>query len=83
VSEVVTVATDEIEPPPSFGGVPTDFLLGIGKAQGRVRMLLDIDHVLTDTEIRDTIEARDATSETIDASCPTGGGERPTDALPS
>ena len=44
VSEVVTVAADDIEPPPSFGvDVPTDFLLGIGKAQGRVKMLLEFD----------------------------------------
>jgi len=52
VSEVVTVLADDIEPPPSFGfDVPTDFLLGIAKSQGRVKMLLDIDHVLTSTEI--------------------------------
>jgi purine-binding chemotaxis protein CheW len=52
VSEVVTVAAEDIEPPPSFGvRVPTDFLLGLGKSQGRVRLLLDIDHVLTDSEI--------------------------------
>jgi len=52
VSEVVTVAADDIEPPPSFGvDVPTDFLLGIGKCQGRVKLLLDIDHVLTTTEL--------------------------------
>ena len=52
VSEVVTVLADAIEPPPSFGfDVPTDFLLGIAKSQGRVKMLLDIDHVLTSTEI--------------------------------
>ncbi len=63
VSEVVTVAADDIEPPPSFGvDVPTDFLLGIGKAQGRVKMLLDIDHVLTSTEFEQaaTASAADA-----------------------
>jgi purine-binding chemotaxis protein CheW len=58
VSEVVTVLADAIEPPPSFGfDVPTDFLLGIAKAQGRVKMLLDIDHVLTSTEIVQATEA--------------------------
>ena len=51
VSEVVNIAAEEIEPPPSFGyDVSTEFLLGLGKSQGRVKMLLDIDHVLTDTE---------------------------------
>ena len=61
VSEVVMVAAADIEPPPSFGfDVPTDFLLGIAKAQGRVRMLLDIDHVLTTTEV---IQANDAAEQ--------------------
>ena len=61
VSEVVMVAAADIEPPPSFGfDVPTDFLLGIAKAQGRVRMLLDIDHVLTTTEITTATSVADA-----------------------
>jgi purine-binding chemotaxis protein CheW len=63
VSEVVNISADEIEPAPSFGiDVPTDFLLGIGKSQGRVKMLLDIDHVLTATELDQT-----ATTSTDDA----------------
>lgn len=65
VSEVVTVAADDIEPPPSFGfDVPTDFLLGIGKSQGRVKLLLDIDHVLTATEF---VRAADAAGMPGDA----------------
>ena len=61
VSEVVNINADEIEPPPSFGfDVPTDFLLGLGKSQGRVKMLLDIDHVLTDSEIAQTASVTDA-----------------------
>jgi len=68
VSEVVTVTPDEIEPPPSFGfDVPTDFLLGLGKSHGRVRMLLDIDHVLTDTEIADASRAATTGNEPADA----------------
>jgi purine-binding chemotaxis protein CheW len=65
VSEVVTVAAEDIEPPPSFGvDVPTDFLLGIGKSQGRVKLLLDIDHVLTSTEVAQAADA--ATTESAD-----------------
>jgi len=61
VSEVANIAASEIEPPPSFGvDVPTDFLLGIGKSQGRVKMLLDIDHVLTRTEVEQAVGAADA-----------------------
>ncbi len=64
VSEVVNIGADEIEPAPSFGvDVPTDFLLGIGKSQGRVKMLLDIDHVLSATELDETATA----SSTSDA----------------
>jgi purine-binding chemotaxis protein CheW len=52
VSEVASIAASEIEPPPSFGAdVPTDFLLGLGKSNGRIRLLLDIDRVLSTTEL--------------------------------
>jgi purine-binding chemotaxis protein CheW len=52
VSEVVMVGADEIDEPPSFGtGVRTDFLLGIGKSQGRVRLLLDIERALSADEL--------------------------------
>ncbi|MBI1808957.1 MAG: purine-binding chemotaxis protein CheW [Gemmatimonadetes bacterium] len=52
VSEVTTIAGADIEPPPSFGAdVPTDFILGIGKSAGRVRLLLDIDRVLSSDEV--------------------------------
>jgi purine-binding chemotaxis protein CheW len=47
VREVVDVAADEVEDPPSFGTeLGTEFLLGIAKNEGHVRLLLDIDHVL-------------------------------------
>ncbi|MCX5768009.1 MAG: chemotaxis protein CheW [Gemmatimonadetes bacterium] len=52
VSEVTTITQGDIEPAPSFGAdVPTDYILGIGKAAGRVRLLLDIDRVLSTDEI--------------------------------
>ncbi len=67
VSEVVTIAASEIEPPPSFGvDVPTDFLLGIGKSQGRVKLLLDIDHVLTDSEFMNAAASGAASSASAD-----------------
>ena len=51
VSEVAHIPSAEIEAAPSFGAdVPTDFLLGIGKpagAGGGVKLLLDIEHVLS------------------------------------
>jgi purine-binding chemotaxis protein CheW len=52
VSEVVSIAEGEIEDAPTFGdGIRTEYLLGIGKAGGRVKLLLDIDRVLTGDEI--------------------------------
>ncbi len=69
VSEVVNIVGEEIEAPPSFGvDVPTDFLLGIGKSQGRVKMLLDIDHVLTSSEIAAATTAADGSAPDTPAS---------------
>jgi purine-binding chemotaxis protein CheW len=43
VSEVVDIKDGDIEPPPAFGeGFNTEFILGIGKSQGKVRILLNI-----------------------------------------
>jgi len=54
VSEVLDIAEQDIEDAPSFGAeVHTEYILGIGKAQGRVRLLLDIDRVLSTSEIVD------------------------------
>jgi purine-binding chemotaxis protein CheW len=54
VSEVADIPSAEIEDAPSFGAdVQTDFLLGIGKSQDRVRLLLDIERVLSTQEVLD------------------------------
>lgn len=51
VSEVADIAGAEIEDAPDFGAtVETEFLLGIGKAHGKVRLLLDIERVLSHAE---------------------------------
>lgn len=60
VSEVVDIAESAIEPPPSFGtGVRVDYLIGMGKLDGRLVLILDIDRVLSPVEIQETIEAAD------------------------
>lgn len=52
VSEVLDISDKEIEDVPAFGmDVSTDYLLGIGNTNGRVRLLLDIDRILTATEV--------------------------------
>lgn len=54
VSEVLDIVATEIEPTPSFGGdVRTDYILGIGKSDDRVKLLLDIDRALEDQDVID------------------------------
>jgi len=54
VSEVLDIATEEIDPVPSFGAtVDTAYILGIGKAAGNVTLLLHIDKVLSTDEVVD------------------------------
>lgn len=53
VSEVLSISGEEIEPTPEFGtSVDTDFITGLGKAKGRVVMLLDIRKVLTAEDLK-------------------------------
>jgi purine-binding chemotaxis protein CheW len=52
VSEVASISGDEIEDPPDFGqGENLKFLAGIAKTKGEVKLLLNIEKVLTTSEI--------------------------------
>ena len=52
VVEVLDIAGEDIEETPQFGSsVNTDFVLGMGKIGDSVKILLDIDKVLTSEEI--------------------------------
>jgi purine-binding chemotaxis protein CheW len=52
VSEVLNIPGDNIEAAPEFGtSVDTAFILGMGKIGQSVKILLDIDRVLTSEEI--------------------------------
>lgn len=52
VSEVLNIAAGDIELPPSFGkDVNTDYILGIGKSQSKVKILLNIDRVIATDQI--------------------------------
>jgi purine-binding chemotaxis protein CheW len=52
VSEVLNVVPSEIEDTPSFGGdLPTPYLLGMAKIKDKVKILLDIDQVVTPQEM--------------------------------
>jgi purine-binding chemotaxis protein CheW len=48
VEEVVNLAAADIEPTPEFGtSVDTAYLLGMAKVKGEVKMLLDLDRVVS------------------------------------
>jgi purine-binding chemotaxis protein CheW len=60
VSQVIDISDSDIDPAPSFGtSVRVDFLIGMGKVDGRLILILDIDRVLSQVEIQQTIEAAD------------------------
>ncbi|RJR30326.1 MAG: purine-binding chemotaxis protein CheW [Desulfobacteraceae bacterium] len=52
VSEVLNIKGEEIEDTPTFGtSVDTDYILGMAKMDGGVKILLDIDKVLSEGEV--------------------------------
>jgi len=52
VNEVLEIPRAEIEPPPSFGAkIRADFILGMGKVEGRFVIILNVDRVLSTEEI--------------------------------
>jgi purine-binding chemotaxis protein CheW len=52
VSEVLNIKGDEIEDTPAFGTkLNTEYILGMAKMEGGVKILLDIDQVLSTEEI--------------------------------
>ncbi len=52
VSEVLNIKGSDIEDTPSFGShLNTDYILGMAKTGGKVKILLDIDRVLSAEEI--------------------------------
>ena len=60
VSEVVDLLDADIEDPPTFGeGVNSDYIMGMGKSQDRVTILLDIDRVLASDELEQLAQSPD------------------------
>ena len=52
VSEVLNIKGSDIEDTPSFGNhLNTDYILGMAKTGGKVKILLDIDKVLSNNEV--------------------------------
>ena len=75
VSEVLDIRTEEIEDAPSFGAnVDTEFILGMGKTNERVTILLDIGKVLASEEMDairsvESYAANSGTEEEGDEKC--------------
>ena len=52
VAEVLNIKGEEIEATPTFGAKPnTDYIMGMAKMEGSVKILLDIDKMLSNQEI--------------------------------
>lgn len=60
VSEVLDIPAEQIENSPSFGiDVNTDYILGIGKTEGKVKILLDINRVLSEKDVIEIASAKE------------------------
>jgi purine-binding chemotaxis protein CheW len=58
VSEVLNIKPGEIEDTPAFGAqMNTDYILGMAKMEGGVKILLDIDRVLGNVDCQDIVGA--------------------------
>ena len=71
VCEVLDIKGENVEPPPAMGrSVDTSFILGMGKVGDDVKILLNIDKVLTTDELIDIASAAKA-SESSTEPCAT------------
>jgi purine-binding chemotaxis protein CheW len=70
VSQVADLPPESIEPPPAFGaGIRTEWLLGLGRADRRFLLLLDVDSALADLAV---CEAGQGVALPGDAASPSG-----------
>ncbi len=61
VSEVIRLPENTIEPPPNITSDDrTDYILGVGKLEDRLLMLLDIEKILSGSEKEKLFEAAEA-----------------------
>ena len=58
VEEVATLTEAEIEPTPEFGAkIDIEYIVGMAKVKGQVKMLLDIDRVVDPDTVRSLAQA--------------------------
>jgi purine-binding chemotaxis protein CheW len=64
VSEVIKMASENIEDAPSFGtDVNSEYLLGVGKTGGRICLLLDIEKVIMASDIINMKKAAESSGQ--------------------
>jgi purine-binding chemotaxis protein CheW len=84
VSEVLDILNEEIEDPPALGkSVSSDYIMGIGKSEGKVKLLLDIDKALSTNDIEYqsiTETAEEEMAQTWNASSMTSAQDEQTNA---
>ena len=77
VSEVLDIAGEDIEGPPQFGSsVNTSFILGMGKIGESVKILLDIDKVLSNDNLASFAGAAKETVKQTSAAKQTGAAKQ-------
>jgi len=53
VSEVLRIQSNTVEPPPAIvGGVDSEYIKGVGKLDDRLLILLDLDKLMSNEEMR-------------------------------
>jgi purine-binding chemotaxis protein CheW len=68
VNEVLDIPAAEVEPSPAFGArVRSDFIAGMGKVDGSFVIILNVDHVLSATEMGVLADASAALEEPVAA----------------
>jgi purine-binding chemotaxis protein CheW len=58
VSEVLRIHTDTVEATPRLGKVDRDYISGVGKLDSRLLLLLDLEQLMSETEITEATGGR-------------------------
>lgn len=83
VSEVQMITGEEIEPPPAFSqDIEAEFISGMGKTRGKVKILLDIDRVLSGIEFDNVEKGRPSGNELPAVTTEALGAAAQAEALP-
>jgi purine-binding chemotaxis protein CheW len=58
VNEVLSIPEDQIDPPPkTHSGIKSSYIQGMGKVEGQVKILLDVEKILYEEELQQLEQA--------------------------